>query len=610
MDLKEKYQKETDKLAASIRQLRHKNRQYVGQELLTFCLAVAAFAAYCLKGLDLVWLLATVLLLLGYIVVRRRDVANGQRIDSLTRLRLVYEREIQYLEGHYACFSTGECYTDPRHAFTYDMDVFGADSLFNRIDRTVTTGGSDALAQRLSTLPADVATTVHRREAISELAAHELWLTTFLAKGQSTDVSSDKANPKIDSKAILGVIREVSAMNIAPFAQRRSWLLGAVVSLVVLYVLTLLSVFTSMPATIPVCWGILQLFGVLMLVARPLKDISKAVGRLIEQLQAFADLVAHVATARFESSELKGLQQVLLDEQHNALHSFGQLSAILSSLDRRSNVLGLVLLNVLCLSDFFLVRKFLKWQQLYLGQIGSWIDSLSQIDAYVSMAVMQQNEPKARPAEVVEAKGVVYEAIELWHPFLGNKAVSNDFMLKDRNYYIITGANMAGKSTFLRAIGINYLLAMNGMVVFAQSLRVSVFNLFSSMRTTDDLSHGISYFNAELLRLRQLISSCKQHDNTLIILDEILKGTNSLDKLNGSRLFLQEITRLPVTGLIATHDLELSKMEDLFPERFHNYCFEIGLAERITYSYKISKGVARNQNATFLLKRIIDTMDA
>ena len=158
------------------------------------------------------------------------------------------------------------------------------------------------------------------------------------------------------------------------------------------------------------------------------------------------------------------------------------------------------------------------------------------------------------------------------------------------------------------------------MPIFADSLRVSLFSLFSSMRTTDDLANGISYFNTELLRLQQLIETCKQNCHTLIILDEILKGTNSLDKLNGSRLFLQSVSTLPITGIIATHDLalglqplatngtqELSKMQQEYPDRFHNYCFEIRLSDEITYTYRLSEGVARNQNATYLLKNILKT---
>ena len=206
---------------------------------------------------------------------------------------------------------------------------------------------------------------------------------------------------------------------------------------------------------------------------------------------------------------------------------------------------------------------------------------------------------------MVESDRLVYEGKGLWHPFLGARAVRNDFKLADRHYYIITGANMAGKSTFLRTLGINYILAINGLPVFADELTVSRFSLFTSMRTSDSLTQGISYFDAELLRLEQLLDFCKQHAPVLIILDEILKGTNSADKLNGSRLFLEHVYHQNVTGVIATHDLELSKMADKYPDRIHNYCFEIALADDVTYSYKIAPGTSHNQNATFLLKQML-----
>ena len=256
--------------------------------------------------------------------------------------------------------------------------------------------------------------------------------------------------------------------------------------------------------------------------------------------------------------------------------------------------------------DITIVRLFQQWQRTYEERTDEWIETLNLFDTLVSMGNYKLNENKAVQAEVVAENKVVFNAKALYHPFLGEHAVANDFDIQDREYYIVTGANMAGKSTFLRSLGVNYLLAMNGLPVFAKQLKVSVFHLFTSMRTTDDLTHGISYFNAELLRLDQLLGSLRESTPNLIILDEILKGTNSLDKLNGSRLFLQHIASRNVTGVIATHDLELSKMEDEEPKRFHNYCFEIELGEQITYSYKISKGVARNQNATFLLQGILD----
>ena len=331
----------------------------------------------------------------------------------------------------------------------------------------------------------------------------------------------------------------------------------------------------------------------------------RAVEKLHANLHVYINLIRHIGKAGFKGGELKELQAKLTEGDGGALASFGRLSEILDSLDRRGNFIGLILFNMFALSDYFLVRKFLKWQRAYMPSIGEWMDCVSRIDALVSMGTFRFNEPKAVEAVIEDTDGVVFEAEGLYHPFLGDEAVRNDFTVSDGEYYIITGANMAGKSTFLRSVGVNYILAMNGLPVFAANLRVSAFNLFTSMRTSDDLSRGISYFNAELLRLRQLLGSCRQARRTLIILDEILKGTNSLDKLNGSRLFLQAVAKLPVTGIIATHDLELSKMEDDDPRRFHNWCFEIELADDITYTYKITRGVARNQNATFLLKGIL-----
>ena len=185
------------------------------------------------------------------------------------------------------------------------------------------------------------------------------------------------------------------------------------------------------------------------------------------------------------------------------------------------------------------------------------------------------------------------------------KAVANDAVLQDRNFYIITGANMAGKSTYLRTVGISWVMAMAGLPIYAERLTLSPCRLFTGMRTSDDLTHGISYFNAELRRLEQLVTNI-DGTPTLVILDEILKGTNSRDKLNGSRLFLEYLTGKNVTAVVATHDLELSHMADGHPDRFHNYCFEIGLGNTVAYTYRISQGIARNQNATFLLKRMLE----
>ena len=600
------YTERVEALSAEIRQLKKNNRVYIASELMTFCLAVVSAVVYCVRDLSSEWLMSAFAMLAVYLVVRRADVKNGRRIDKRVRLCGVYAKELKYLSGDYSCFSGGSRYIDPNHAFTFDMDVFGHDSLYNRIDRTVTAGGGDALAGWLGSLLPDKAAVERRRAAVDELADMEKWRSEFMATGARGQNAGAVKGRKIDSGEILRAVTAVGEMHIAPKGGLKSTLAVAVAAMICFAVLIVLSITGVVPATLPVLWGVVQMFTVIGLNSKSIHDISRAVEKLHANLHVYILLIRHIEGAAFKSEELNVLKDRLDDDGGGALVSFGKLSEILNALDRRGNFIGLVIFNMFAMSDFFLVRRFLKWQNDYMRSIGGWVDCVSRIDALVSMGTFRFNEPKAVDAGVVEADGVVYEAKGIYHPFLGAKAVRNDFTIDDGNYYIVTGANMAGKSTFLRSIGVNYILAMNGMPVFAESLRVSVFNLFSSMRTADDLSRGISYFNAELLRLRQLIESCKHAARTLIILDEILKGTNSLDKLNGSRLFLQEISRLPVSGIIATHDLELSKMEDDAPSRFHNWCFEIDLGGNITYTYKITPGVARNQNATYLLKKIIE----
>lgn len=584
------YTEKERRLADEIAQLKQKSRLFVAGQIVFFLLFLAFLVLYTLVSWGVLPLVLSAVSLVLYALVRLMDVKNDEQVHRFSNLRKVYLHELSYLKGDFSCFDDGERYMDAHHPFTFDLDVFGKDSLFQRINRTVTTGGSDWLAAQLSSVDNRSA----RADAVDELASMEPWRATFMALG---------ADGRIDSALIRQALQEIKSLQIPTFAAKR-WTFGLAWLLIVgLFAAVVASVAGLVNAQLPLWWGILHFFGVFFVCSGACRVISKVVDKLHAQLQVYVELIRQVSeTTAFTTPQNAAIVNVL----QGARQSFDQLNDILNGLDRRGNILGLFLMDALFLSDYFLVRRFLRWQRQYLGQVPVWIDAISEMDGLVSMATFRYNEPQAGRAEVAASEEMVYEAVGLYHPFLGAKAVRNDFTLQHRHYYIITGANMAGKSTFLRALGINYILAMNGMPVFATSLRVSAYSLFSSMRTTDDLAHGISYFNAELLRLKQLLTACQHNAQTLIILDEILKGTNSADKLNGSRLFLQAVSALPVTGVIATHDLELSKMEG---ERFHNYCFEIALGQDVTYSYKITPGVARNQNATFLLRGILETLN-
>ena len=601
--LKNFYEKNIEEKTLEIKQRKHRGRFYVAAELTTFALAVGLFVLY-VSDMDgaayAVYAAAASLLL--YILAMRTDNKNSEQTERIEAVRDVYIKEKMYLERDFSLFDTGERYINPEHPFAFDMDIFGKESLFNRVSRAVTTGGSDRLAEFLSSLPGSADDVIKMREAQKEIAEDEPWRTGFVALGERVGSIKKTNEPLVDSSRVEKALLAVNEMQISSFAMNPLSLAMVLISLLGFFTTIILSIFTDLPSSVPTTWGVLQFFAILMFTGKTLGKVSKAVNILHKQLGVYIKVVEHINNKEFASANNKKISESLFGEESNCLESFAALSQILKGLDRRGNILGLLFFNIIYASDYFLLRKFLKWKQTNLPLIGRWTAAVNEMDAMVSMAVYRYNNAQLGDAEVEDADKVVYEAEQMYHPFIGASAIKNDFTIADNNYYIITGANMAGKSTFLRTLGINYIMAMNGMPVSAERMHVSVFNLFSSMRTTDDLTHGISYFNAELLRLKQLIANCKQAPHTLIILDEILKGTNSLDKLNGSRLFLQEISRLPVSGVIATHDLELSKLED---ERFHNYCFEINLSDKITYSYKITPGVAKNQNATYLLRNII-----
>lgn len=592
------YKKRITELVQTISSLRAKSRIFVMAEVLSFAVSIGFVVLFTVLN-DASWTLGVALCVLFlYFYIRNLDTKNDRKIADASALKLVYEKEVAYQTGDYTKFDAGERYLQPTHPFTFDLDVFGQGSLFQRINRTISSGGSDYLAESLSgkweSLPtAELLKHIEQRvEAIGELAGNEPFLSQFKAQG---------AEKPIDTAAVKEAFGSIHALQIPSYFGNPTFRILIYANLVGFYLSIFLSIGNFVPAFLPLWWGIFNFFLATFCTHKYIKLVNEAISKLKDQVRGYVNMASLIEKQSFTAAHLCELKANL----SGAMASFGQLERILQKIDNRSNEIGIVLFNCFGLLDITIVRHFLRWQRTYEPITDQWIGASSVFDALVSMATFRLNEDEAQEATIIDSSGVSYKARSIYHPFLGEKAVRNNFDIQNHEYYIITGANMAGKSTFLRTLGVNYILAMNGLPVFAEEMRVSVFRLFTNMRTTDDLTHGISYFNAELLRLKQLIASLDPNVPSLIILDEILKGTNSLDKLNGSRLFLEYISERNVTGVIATHDLELSKLEDENPQRFHNYSFEIELGTDVTYTYKIGRGVARNQNATFLLKQIL-----
>jgi len=592
------YKKRITELVQTISSLRAKSRIFVMAEVLSFAVSIGFVVLFTVLD-DASWTLGVALCVLFlYFYIRNLDTKNDRKIADASALKLVYEKEVAYQTGDYTKFDAGERYLQPTHPFTFDLDVFGQGSLFQRINRTISSGGSDYLAESLSgkweSLPtAELLKHIEQRvKAIGELAGNEPFLSQFKAQG---------AEKPIDTAAVKEAFGSIHALQIPSYFGNPTFRTLLYANLVGFYLSIFLSIGNFVPAFLPLWWGIFNFFLATFCTHKYIKLVNEAISKLKDQVRGYVNMASLIEKQSFTAAHLCELKANL----SGAMASFGQLERILQKIDNRSNEIGIVLFNCFGLLDITIIRHFLRWQRTYEPITDQWIGASSVFDALVSMATFRLNEDEVQEATIIDSSGVSYKARSIYHPFLGEKAVRNNFDIQNHEYYIITGANMAGKSTFLRTLGVNYILAMNGLPVFAEEMRVSVFRLFTNMRTTDDLTRGISYFNAELLRLKQLIASLDPNVPSLIILDEILKGTNSLDKLNGSRLFLEYISERNVTGVIATHDLELSKLEDENPQRFHNYSFEIELGTDVTYTYKIGRGVARNQNATFLLKQIL-----
>lgn len=582
------YQTKIEELQIQINLLKKKgNFCLFGKCLFFFSSVVSCFLYF--RYSHILFIVLSILLFVAYLIVYALDNIYQKRIAQLELIKSVCKREISCLGGDFSSLPSGEKYKDLQHEYSYDLDLFGNNSVFHRINRCITQIGSDKLAYRLMNLSHDKKEILANQIAIEELASLFDWRIRFMAHPFITT----------DFTVISRFFME----------DRRSCYFIKSIIPYVCVALTVLFLFMGIVGLLTWHYFVgMFLFNLccssLFLKTLTIADLN--VQKIHKEFTSYIDVLEHLHHTVFKSERLSLLQNNLF-EGKNCLKAFQQLSKILNAFDQRSSPILYVLLNGLILFDVFLIKKVRFWKITYFSDVEQWLYSIAEMDVLVSWGTYAFNHPDNVVAEILpdDAKDF-FQAINLYHPFLDyGKAVPNSFTLGKKRVAIVTGANMAGKSTFLRAIGVNYVLACNGVPVCAQSFKFSVATLFTSMRTTDDLSKDISFFSAELIRLKSLIQHIRSHELTLIILDEILKGTNSRDKLKGSIVFLREITQYNMSALIATHDLELAKLEEENSKIYSNYCFDVELSENITYSYKISNGVARNLSASYLLTNML-----
>ena len=502
--------------------------------------------------------------------------------------------ELQAIDWKFDVFENGEKYLDPEKPYLYDLDIFGEGSVFQYLNRSATLSGESLLAAWFTKPKRDKEEIESRQVAVVELAPLLDWRQEFQARGRiiSEDFKEkeflyswlDSKNYFSNIKGILILIKLIPTLSII--------------------VILLLSFGIISSSTF-----ILYLLIPLGISARKFSKVNKEQRIITKSLvlaKKYAILLSVIENGDFKSKRLGIHQYFLRNNKTSASKKVEELAKLISGLDNRNNMIMGIILNALFIWDLQYMVKLEKWRNKNQADFKKWIDIIADFDSLSSLANLSYNFPNYIFADIYTGNFKL-EAINTGHILINSKSrISNTFNVSGKSIFtIITGANMAGKSTFLRTIGVNMILGMVGAPICASRFSFTPIDIFTSMRTTDSLFKNESYFYAELSRLKILIDSLRSGKELFIILDEVLKGTNSKDKSEGSKALVKQLINMKTSGIIATHDVSLGNLKLEFPVNVNNNCFEVEILDnKLVFDYKLKDGISQNLNATFLMKNM------
>jgi len=445
------------------------------------------------------------------------------------------------------------------------LDIFGTGSLFQYLDRTTTISGKEKLAHWLANQELNTAQILLKQEAVKELAEKPEWRQNLQLIGKNTD------EKKQDVLDILKWLKE------EPLIKNRKFKYFIILVNLITFTLLTLSILDIIPSVIFIFHIIITPFLIIGPFVKRINLIHAQLGKKTDLFLKYSTIIKLIEGESFTSNYLFNLKKNSAFIDNNASRIIKNLSKISSAFNQRLNMIAGLLLNI-----------FLLW------------------DALSSLACFAFNNPAYQLPKISEQKFLI-QAEEMGHPLIHQKnRINNSIAISgQQQFVIITGANMAGKSTFLRTLGVNMILASTGAPVCAQAFEWSPIQIFTSIRTKDSLYKNESYFFAELKQLKVLIDQLQSGKRLFIILDEILKGTNSKDKQTGSMHLIEQLIRLKASGIIATHDLALGDLVKTYPNNISNMRFEVEFNnDELVFDYKLKSGISQNMNATFLMKKM------
>lgn len=514
--------------------------------------------------------------------------------DYLEKKIDINKQELEALNYNISAFDGGNEYIDATHLYTYDLDVFGEHSLFQYINRTSTLIGKKRLASWFNAHLINKTEIEERQAAVQELTPQlrmrqQFRILGLLYKGQPADEEEIKAwaqSPSYYRRSAFfrSLPFIVPAVNIILIALAMAGILPFSLAGAVFVAIALLS----------------------FLFSKGITRMQTLYGKKMQILGTYARLIRIIEEAEPESDALKEVKALVCNNKKTASQAVKRLTDLMNALDQRNNLLMAMVLNGFLFWELRQAMRIEAWKENYAADMPQWLEAISEMDAYCSLATFAYNHPDYVYPHLTAAPFCM-KGEGLGHPLMNwQTCVRNDIDIEKRPFFvIITGANMAGKSTYLRTVGINYLLACMGAPACAERLALYPAQLITSLRTSDSLTDNESYFFAELKRLKLIIDKLNAGEQLFIILDEILKGTNSMDKQKGSFALIKQFMTLQANGIIATHDLLLGELAALYPNDIRNYCFEADITNNeLTFSYQLKNGVAQNMNACFLMKKM------
>lgn len=520
-------------------------------------------------------------------LVRLHEEAKEARRVARWLFRL-NEEELLYLREH-KFPSQPLNYKIGEHPFAHDLDLFGEQSLFHLLNRAVTVYGRERLAESLIADPLSSEAILQKQDAIRELAKNEKFRQQFLAMGR------DEGLQQNDLSEILNWLKEEEASTSLSWISwgRYAWSVLSLGAASACWYYDRWSYFTLVAA---VPWLLVAAY------RRHTEASHKAVSGQQKILARFAGLFGQLAGSDFQSPLLSGLK----NEAAEAKSALKKLSSVTDRFDQRKNVFANFLLNTFALHDIACLYDLQRWKKAHGASLPGWIRIIGETEMLISAATFHFNHPQFC-FPVPDNSALQLSGKSVGHPLIMPKQrIPNDVdFTAPKKLFFITGSNMSGKSTFLRSLGLNLVLAQAGFPVCAESFRFSTMKLATSIRISDSLRENTSLFYAELLKLRTVLDTLEKGERCFVLLDEILRGTNSADKYHGAYGFIQKLIKHNGIIVFATHDLKLCEMKNELPEITENYRFE-GIIEgdELHFPYKMEKGIVQNRTASFLMKQL------